>query len=175
MMMINPLKDFASGVSSVVSVIANFFGLNIKNFYSLYSKSSELRTKVDRLAEDYLRKYEDKIATSTPSTTPSIAKFIQSQLEKDKDTVLALQRRIQELTDKIESDKNNIGFDYHEMDRMKKSLDQATNDYNNVSKHLTNQKVTTAIVRGSENRFTNADRANKWKDKQPNAIQKVQQ
>lgn len=173
MMMISPLKDLASGVSSVVSVIANFFGLNIKNFYSLYNKSSELRSKVDKLAEDYLRRYEDKLATSTPSTSPSIAKFIVSQLERDKDTVLALQRKIQELTDKIESDKNNVGFDYHEMDRMKTELEKATNDYNSVSNKLINQKVTSAIVRGSEQRFTNATIANKWKDKHPNGVQKV--
>lgn len=169
------VKDFAnwfynpvSTVGTVVSVIANFFGLNVKNFDEMYSKSEDLRKKVDRLAEDYLRKYEDKVAISTPSTTPTLAKFISSQLEKDKDVVLAMQRKIQQITDSIEREKSNPIVDISKRDKLNDQLKEAENTFNEGMKNLSNSKKTQTIVQGAQNRFTNAQRVKNWKDKQQN-------
>lgn len=164
----------ANRVATVVSAVANFFGLNIKEFDKLYDKSAALRDKVDRLAEDYLRKYEDKLATSTPSTSPSLARFIANQLEKDKDVVLAMQRKVQALTDDIERDRNKVNVDFNRRDKFKQQIDQAEQIVNNDLKSLSSQKETSAIVRGAQDKFTNAQQVKKWEEKQRTNAQKIQ-
>lgn len=154
----------ANRIATVVSGIANFFGLNIKEFDKLYDRSAALREKVDRLAEDYLRKYEDKLATSTPSTSPSLARFVTNQLEKDKDVVLAMQRKVQALTDDIERDRNKVNVDFNRRDKFKQQVQQAEEIVNNDLKSLSNSKTTSAIIHGAQDKFANAQQVQKWKE-----------
>lgn len=166
------LLNPANRLATVVSGIANFFGLNIKEFDKLYDRSAALRDKVDSLAEEYLRKYEDKLATSTPSTSPSIARFVSNQLEKDKDVVLAMQRKVQNLTNEIERDRNKVNVNFNRRKQFKEQVAQAEQIVQDNMKSLSNNKTTSAIIHGAQNKFTNAQQVHKWQEKQTYAEKK---
>lgn len=158
--------NHADPILTVINGITSFFGLNLKNFDRLYSQSEDLRDKVDKLAEEYLRKYEDKLAVSTPSTSPSIAKFVRSQLEKDKDTVLAIQRQIQLTTDQLARSKNEVQIGLNKRADLEKKLTDTVAEAKEAEQQFkANQAKTSAIIRGAEDRFTNAMNYNKWKEK----------
>lgn len=157
--------NHADPILTVINGIATFFGFNLKNFDRLYSDSEELRNKVDKLADEYLRKYEDKLAVSTPSTSPSIAAFVRSQLEKDKDVVLAMQRKIQSATEAIERSKNQVQVGLNKRKELESDMVNSVVEAQQAEKQIrANQAKVSAIVRGAEDRFTNAMNYNKWKE-----------
>lgn len=163
---------FVSLIPTVTNALAGFVGINIKNFDKLYQHSQEFKTKVDNIVEDYIRKYEDKVAISTPSTSPNIAKFVVSQLQKDKDIVLSLQRQAQNILDKLDREKNDVVVNVGKRDQLADEFYQTRDTFDKTIKNLSNDKVTTAVVKGSQDRFTNAHNYNNWKEKQANAQKK---
>lgn len=162
-----------STLASIGNFITNYFGLNMKNFSKVYKQSPEIRARVDKIAEEYLRKFEDKLATTSPSTAPSLARFIQTQLQKDKDVVLALQRQVQIAADAIDVDRDRVAVDADYVDKLDKDIKDAESNFNQgISNIESSNPRRTAIIRGSENRFTNARNYDKWKENNINEKKK---
>lgn len=157
--------NHADPILTIINTVATFFGFNLKNFDKLYSDSEELRSKVDKLADDYLRKYEDKLAVSTPSTSPTLARFVRLQLDKDKDVVLALQRKIQTATEDLQRSKDQVQVGLNKRKDLETNMVNSVKEAMEAEKQMKQEQAkTTAIVRGAEDRFTNAMNYNKWKE-----------
>lgn len=161
--MIDPLSLTAIGVM-VVPMVLDWMVLTIRDAKGLYKRSQEFKNKVDTLANKIASEYNNKWATTTPSTRPTIESFVNSKLTAYKDEVLALQRKAEELDNRIQANKDNThwGREKH-LEDQQAQLESAFTKLEEKQDKLNTELM--AVSQGAKEKFTNADRVREWQKK----------
>lgn len=158
--MIDPVSIAAIGVM-VAPLVLDWLVLTIRDVKGLYKRSHEFKNKVDDLADKIAREYENKWATTTPSTRPTVESFVRSKMTAYKDEVLALQRKAEQLNATIQANKDNThwGREKHLEDEQAQ-LESAFQKLDKEKDKLVTE--VTAVGQGSKFKFTNADKVNQY-------------
>lgn len=164
--MIDPVSATAIGVM-IVPMVLDWLVLTIRDAKGLYKRSQQFKTKVDALADKIAKEYDNKWATSTPSTRPTVEAFVKSKMTAYKDEVLALQRRAEDLDSRIQANKDNThwGREKHLEDQqaqLESAFTKLEQDEDKLFKGLT------AVTQGAKYKFTNADKVKEWQKKGQN-------
>lgn len=164
--MIDPLSLTAIGVM-VVPMVLDWLVLTIRDAKGLYKRSQEFKNKVDSLANRIANEYNNKWATTTPSTRPTIESFVNSKVTAYKDEVLALQRKAEDLDNRIQANKDNThwGREKH-LEDQQAQLESAFTKLEDKENKLNTEIA--AVTQGSKYKFTNADKVKEWTKKGEN-------
>lgn len=161
--MIDPISLTAL-IAMIAPLVVDWISLTIRDADKLYKDSQEFKNKVDSMAEKVAREYENKWSTTTPSTRPTVESFVKSKMNAYKDEVLALQRKAEDLNNRIQARKDNphlstegnLRDEYAQLDSAFSKLDE------NKDKLF---KGLTAVTQGAKYKFTNAEKVKNWAKK----------
>lgn len=168
--MIDPLS-IAALVAMILPILVDGISLTVRDADSLYKNSQEFKNKVDNLAEKIAREYENKWSTTTPSTRPTVQSFVTTKINAYKDEVLALQRKAEDLNNRIQARKDNPhlsteGYLRTEMKDLESAFTKLESNKDKFDKGMT------AVVQGQNFKYRNADKVKNWARKELNALQK---